>query len=144
VDRNTAFASAATAAVVSAIVLGFWNIGSPGNQREIGADQRRSEDLQAISNAVRQRYSGSTKMPSSLAEIQSNAPYLRIRDPLTHAPYEFRSLGGSQYQLCASFSTDIRNEQNAPGMYTARLFTKHAQGRQCFDLDALRSTYTYP
>jgi hypothetical protein len=83
-------------------------------------------------------------LPSGLAEIEPNASYLRAQDPLTNAPYEFRPLAGSQYQLCATFSTDTRNEQNPLAPYAVRLFTKHAQGRQCFDLDALRATYTNP
>lgn len=143
-DRNGVFAIAATASVAVAIVLGFWNIGSPLNQRQVSADQRRSEDLQGIAQAMNHYYSGPTKLPSSLSELESNEPFLRIRDPLTDAPYEYLPLTGSQYRLCATFSTDTRNEKNPRGNYPAPLFSKHTRGRQCLDLDALRAAYAIP
>lgn len=143
-DRDTAFAMAASTAVIAVIVLGFWNLGSPANQRDIGADQRRSEDLQRMARVLHQHYSGPMRLPSSLDEIQPNAPYLSMRDPVTNLPYEFRPLSGAQYELCATFSSDTRNEQNPPDALTWRLFTKHARGRQCFDLDTTRPVYPSP
>jgi hypothetical protein len=139
-DRNKAFATAATAAVVSALVLGFWNIGSPGNQREISADQRRSEDLQRIANALNYHYSlKNHTLPSSLSEVQPVGPYLRIQDPLTLARYDYQALAGSKFQICANFSTDTAKDENLPARNLAPLFARHPRGRQCFTLDATQA-----
>ncbi len=136
-DRHTGFAVAATAAVIVAIALGFWNIGSPGNQREISADQRRSEDLQRVANALNYHYSlKNHTLPASLSEVQPVGPDLRLTDPLTKAPYEYRASGGSEYQVCSNFSTDTTNDDNLPARSSAPLFSKHPRGRQCFTLDA--------
>jgi len=140
VDRNTAFASTAIAAISVAIVLGFWNIGSPGNQREISTDQRRGEDLQRIANALNHHYSlRNHTLPASLSEVQPVGPYLRLKDPVTQVVYDYRALAGSEYRICANFSTDTTRDENLPAQNSAPLFAKHPRGRQCFTLDATQA-----
>jgi hypothetical protein len=122
-QRDRKYAVAAAIAVLFGIGIGFYMLGSPGRQREIEADRRRVEALQAIANGIHAR--SDTPLPDTLQ--LSN---LR-RDPVTQAPYEYQKLDENRYLLCATFSTDNRADASQP----YQQFWLHAAGRQCYNLD---------
>ena len=51
-SRHGVFGVAATVAVATGIAMGFWSLGGPHRQRDLRADERRSEDLHRISVAI--------------------------------------------------------------------------------------------
>lgn len=121
-DRAFLFGSCAAAAV--GLIIGFWLLGSPAHQREIGADRRRVEDLRAIARELHLR--GGT-LPPSLADIRADRA-----DPVTGAEYEYRPINETRYELCATFREPTQREMfDAP-------FWRHGAGRQCYALDTTR------
>lgn len=129
-NRHQVFALAALLAVVAGIALGMWKLGGRGKQRDISADQRRSQDLQNIGNAVDSWYRfGERKLPRDLDALRPYNSRLSLRDPVTGVPYEYRSTGDTQYELCATFALDSPTETIQPNFMR---FYSHAAGRQCF------------
>jgi hypothetical protein len=126
--RDKAAAAGATGAVVITIAFGFFFSGSPQTQRLLSADDRRLTDLYNIANRLRLR-PYSTALPAGLSELSGNSG-VRLSDPLTNQPYEYRRGQGTQYTLCATFSLASPEEQRQETFWT------HPAGRHCFSLDS--------
>jgi len=119
-----------------------WGImlsGSPATQRQHRFDAKRVENLtgihQEIMNIV---YDGEPyrtdilprkTVPATLEEVQAAAVYTRpeISDPETGAPYEYRVVSKTAYELCATFNFE-RNEA-----YDVRW--NHSAVRHCYTID---------
>jgi hypothetical protein len=123
--RNRSFGLAATVAVTAAFCTGLIVAGPPASQRRFEADRRRVQDLREAANVIKAKHDQVAALPDSLSGI-GNA------DPATGAPYEYRKLGASGYQLCAVFGGATEEPQNVT------VFWRHAAGRQCFTLDAAK------
>ena len=123
-DRYVLIGSSVAACV--GLVVGFWLLGSPAQQREVAVDRKRVEDLRAIARELHAR--GGTP-PESLSELRAQQ-----HDAVTGAEYEYRPLDGTRYQLCATFSAPTQRGPLEPP------FWRHEAGRQCFTLDAARLT----
>ena len=123
---------AAGAAVVAAAVVGFgfYVLGPPQNQRAIGADERRVQDLRAIAQQIFGRHS----LPATLAELRFGR---QTEDPVTHAPYEYHTKSGTAYELCPTFATASADSDSEYPRPTT--FWNHSKGRQCFQLDAVQA-----
>jgi hypothetical protein len=139
VNRHSAFAAAATIAVLAGVVLGFRSLGGPGRQREISADEKRSADLLNLANAVNRWYFAEKRLPSDVNLLRAQEPALSIEDPITHMPYEYRPAAETSYQLCATFAVDSAASWVSPGQ--SRRFALHPAGRHCFSLYAGTNPY---
>ncbi|MCX6621096.1 MAG: DUF5671 domain-containing protein [Acidobacteria bacterium] len=123
--------------VLGSIAAGFANLGSPGHQRSLQADETRIRDLLAIQRNLAGIWAGakndSAKLPGDLNVLAAHG--LIVRDPDTGRQYEYVPAGGSTYQLCAIFDAPAAP---APRQYSAldNPFATHGSGRQCFALDA--------
>lgn len=137
-NRHCVFAFAATLAVAAGITLGLMKLGGRARQRDISADQRRSQDLQNIATAIDSRYRfGERKLPPDLAALRSYDARFSLRDPVTNSPYEYRPTGDTQYELCAIFALDSTAETSFQPQFGR--FNSHSAGKQCFSNDAVRS-----
>jgi hypothetical protein len=128
-----------TFVVIVAVILGFWSIGAPSNQRTLRADRKRVQDLYQLSGQIRQRFNAGRKLPDHLDELPSAA----LADPVTRIGYEYHPTGGSQYDLCATFS--MSSQQNDPNPRASQWV--HPVGHYCFHLSGAESAenpYTYP
>src|SRR5579864_4357319 len=105
-NRDRFAGLAATAAVLAAVVVGFVSLGSPGTQRLVQMDNRRIQNISGIASTINRKWITSHQLPPSLDEIGP-----QNRDPLTNAPYEYRSGQESHYQLCATFARDYHPPQ---------------------------------
>jgi len=130
--RDAWLALVAAVVVVIVVVLGFVQLGAPSTQRMIQGDQKRINALRALAWQASSRWKESNHvLPSSLdAFARSN-----IKDPATGAPYEYHVIGGSQYELCATFA---RADKAISGAGNPEW--DHPQGHYCFQLDASRPT----
>jgi hypothetical protein len=137
-SRHMLFGSAATAAVVIAIALGFWNLGGPARQRDVSADQHRSLDLTRVSSAIDQWYAREKHLPANLNQVLGYDPGLSGFDPVTGFLYEYYPGGDTQYQLCATFA--FAGQPDRANTFRTSRFDTHSAGRQCFPLDAVRVT----
>jgi len=123
------------------LVWGIMLSGSPATQRLYRFDEKRMENLtgihQEIMNIV---YDGEPyrtdilprkAVPATLEEVQAAAVYTRpeISDPETGAPYEYRVVSRTVYELCATFNFE-RNEA-----YDVRW--NHSAGRHCYTIDVM-------
>lgn len=130
---DRAFAGVATAAVIAAVVAGFWVLGTPGRQREIAADRKRVQDMTAIAQRLHEQYLAEAetfKLPETLgaAELRN--------DPLTNQPYEYDRLGDRTFELCATFDTDSSTHRlNDQDFNPDAERWQHPEGRHCFEFD---------
>jgi hypothetical protein len=127
--RDRLMAAIGAAAVVLLVILGFFQLGPPRVQRDFRADAQRITQLYQLSSNITTYYvSHGSQLPPSLAQLNGQSYW----DPITHAPYEYRSGQGSQYQLCATFTraSDQRETASGPNPWI------HPAGHHCFSIDA--------
>lgn len=139
---NRMFGWIAIAFTVIALVWGIAIVGSPGSSRDKHLDADRVSDLSSIQNEIynitlgqdRYRPDGSMPplkepLPATLSEVQAKAVYsmVDINDPDTFAPYEYRVIDPTHFELCATFALPLEEKYN--------IFWNHGAGRYCFNFD---------
>jgi hypothetical protein len=120
------------ATVLAAIVAGLVLIGPPSAERSRRLDLIRLADLRQLARGVDIYWGREKTLPPSV-ETLATVPDALLRstmDPSTGEPYSYRALGGSRYELCATFEA-----AGDDGSYSDR-FWSHGAGRKCFELDA--------
>jgi hypothetical protein len=124
--------------VAGAVAYGFVIVGSPEQRRLERLDERRLEDLQAIhaeiQDLVRDPDDASTMrraLPATLEELAGQARWrkLTLADPETGAPYGYRVISGSVFEVSATFDLP-RDAQHG-------VFWNHPAGRHAWRIDAL-------
>ena len=119
-----------TVAVTAAVVAGIYVLGSPLEERARRLDERRVQDLSGISQAIDVYWTRQSSLPSSLNQLrEETGATVTMNDPVTSAPYEFRTLDEQKYELCASFEGESRDSERLLGAG----FWTHRAGRQCFE-----------
>lgn len=135
---HRAFTIVATIVVALAIGWGFVLVGSPIARRAQRFDEQRLQDLRTIANEIRLLCADpddSSKLkqplPKSLEEAAQRAQRskLNLLDPETGAPYQYRVLDESHFELCATF-TQERN-------WDATVFWNHPVGPHCYNVNVL-------
>jgi hypothetical protein len=117
----------AVALVVGGIGGGLYIMGSPAAARTRRLDERRLQDLRAISSWVDVYWSRHSRLPESLDELRGQPGMVdQIRDPISQVQYEYSATGPKQYRLCAVFAGNSTEPAN---------FWSHSEGRQCFDVE---------
>jgi hypothetical protein len=119
--RHAILAAIASVVVAVAVVAGFLAMGSREHQRDLQADRRRIENLEAIDGEVRAAWRRDGSLPSKAGESHA--------DPIDNRPYTYRPSSGSAFELCATFSGP------APRWQTA---WPYHRGETCFSRDAAR------
>jgi hypothetical protein len=118
----------ASVAVVLIVVLGFIGLGAPNRQRAMRADLQRVTGLYQLSTAIQNYWAGhESTLPTGLDQLP-----MRPSDPITHQPYVYRALAGSNYELCADFAGSGGDGQGSAGDNERT----HPAGMHCFKLDA--------
>jgi hypothetical protein len=128
-SRDKLMAGLSSAIVAVMLVLGFSQSGPPRVQRELRADSQRVSQLYQLSNAIRDYWtSHASQLPTGINQIRSIA----FTDPVTHLPYQYLPVRGSQYELCAIFarSSERQVSEAGPNPWV------HPAGHQCFQMDA--------
>jgi hypothetical protein len=139
--RNRVFAIASSLVVLAAFCTALSIAGTPAQQRTVEADRVRLENLRQIAEAVRAWHihaaltNPQATVPATLSQpiTAGNLRRDSAVDPLTGAPYEYRPIGNSRYQICANFSAAEIAERNFR-MHSE--FWQYGQGETCFVLDA--------
>ena len=131
------FGLVATVVVVASVAWGFVVVGSPDARRVERLDGRRIEDLRQIvremQDLVHDKDGRRLKRPlfDSLEALHKAARRrnLHIVDPQSGVNYGFRIIDPQHYELCATFKTVRKAEQE--------VFWNHKTGRRCWIIDAL-------
>ncbi len=91
--------------VVIAIVVGFFIVGSPGDERIRRFDERRISDLGVIQSEIIYYWQSKEILPAVLDNLRDDLRGVSLPlDPDTSAPYEYKVLSDKSFELCAVFS----------------------------------------
>ena len=133
---------------VLVIVIGFFIIPSPLQERFVRFDERRVQDLQNIQWQVVNFWQQKARLPATLDELtDSISGYQAPRDSETLAAYEYAVKGELNFELCAIFSTELKTflESTMPPQaaiapkslratpYDTFDIWHHTKGRVCFE-----------
>jgi hypothetical protein len=129
--RDQSLAFVVTVAVLVALALGVRAIGNPREARQHRLDGTRVEALERISAGVNLYHQRHGRLPENLQALREFSN-VRLQDPDTGAPFEYRATGEQKYELCATFARHTREDAGTT-------FWSHPAGRHCFDL-AVRSS----
>ncbi|MEA1909990.1 MAG: DUF5671 domain-containing protein [Patescibacteria group bacterium] len=103
---------------LASIVGALFVLDSPSVQRDKRLDEIRVEKLITIYNGIQNFYGakdrGNLRLPETLSEL-ANDPLVFIKsggleDPLTKEMFSYKVLNFDEYELCATFATDNRDE----------------------------------
>jgi hypothetical protein len=127
---STPAAIVAIVFVTITMCAAFYVMGSPAEQRLRRFDERRTADVNVLSEAIQLYWSRHQQLPASLDEVvrDQGGDVLR-RDPVTQRPYEYRVDGAKDakaYTLCAQFDRESRDDGGLSRTWA------HGAGRHCF------------
>ncbi len=122
--------------VVVTVAFSIYLVGTPGQQRDTRLDDRRVSNLRNIADNIDTYHELNDAMPEKLEDLSGPRYFVEsIRDPDTGAPYEYRVVADTTYELCAVFSTDTAGQQESRRPFSERVWD-HGVGRHCFQLKA--------
>jgi magnesium-transporting ATPase (P-type) len=124
--------------VLASIILGFFVVGTPGQQRDRKFDETRISDLNMLQSQIISYLRVNDSLPQSLSVMEGELMYSIPADPETGEPYEYRVLGEMTFELCAVFKTDGKNQSvfsfpSDPYRYMGNYWEQHGVGRACFE-----------
>jgi hypothetical protein len=139
---DRAFALIVGILLVIGLAVGFWMVGSPITARTRKFDERRLNDLRAISQAIERMvvtrdndgWHLARALPERLEDVAKfvrNDEYSRplvLVDPATNQPYGYKVRSESEYELCATFAFPSTDE----GRWN------HPAGQHCFVINPLK------
>lgn len=95
----------AVAVVTFSLIVGFFVMGSPANQRMRHYDDQRVSDLQNINYQIINYWQLKRALPSVTADVENKATGNIIPvDPETGIAYTYEVVSPLSYKLCATFS----------------------------------------
>lgn len=95
--------------VLSAIVGGFFIIGSPQTQRLIRFDQDKIQDLTSIQWEIVNFYQQKERLPETLEELEDPLTgFILPQDSQTEREYGYVQVEDLEFQLCAEFNKESR------------------------------------
>ncbi|MEK7625590.1 MAG: DUF5671 domain-containing protein [Patescibacteria group bacterium] len=96
---------AVSAVVVCSIILGFFIVGTPADQRERRFDEQRVSSLQMLQSQIVDYWVRKSALPESTKDLENNiSGFIVPTDPGSKADYEYRVLSPLSFELCAVFS----------------------------------------
>ncbi|MBI2024083.1 hypothetical protein HYT00_01710, partial [Candidatus Giovannonibacteria bacterium] len=121
--------------VATAIIYGFFLVGSPSEERAYRFDDERVSNLQMIQNEIINFWQTKKRLPNDLAELTDEIKGFRApKDPETGADYVYKKTGDENFDLCATFVRPNRSRASEPKISVpGQEFTwEHNEGEQCF------------
>jgi hypothetical protein len=133
------------AAVVAVVALGVWfAAGSPMRARLLAQDRQRVQDMQTIHWLVQQYYSEKGQLPASLAACDINPGTFieRKKDRVTGAPYVYRAVDTTHFEVGATFALASAPEESySIGGPESDGFWRHDAGPRVFRTDVARKKW---
>jgi hypothetical protein len=136
-SRNTVAAAGGVVIFVVVVALGFRELGSPRTQRLKQIDSRTLQMMSQLAQQNFQRYANDKKLPADLNNVR-----LPKKNPANGEEIRYRVKTGSEYELCARFATDSREDRGDAG--SEDKFWEHPEGDYCFSIDAAGSVPSVP
>lgn len=132
---------AVSVVVIASIIIGFFVIGTPTDQRDRRFDEQRIQDLQTLQGQIIDYWTKKNVLPPSLSNLEDNiSGFVTPKDPNSKQPYEYTVKDALTFELCATFAkSNQNNTSNNPGVkyYTSpadpfQQNWNHAIGRTCW------------
>lgn len=97
--------SVVSTVVVLSIILGFFIVGTPGDQRDRRFDEQRVGNLQMLQSQIVDYWVRKSYLPVSLKNLEDNiSGFMVPTDPGSKTNYEYRIISPLSFELCAEFS----------------------------------------
>ena len=106
---------ASVTAVIAAVVVGLFVLGSPKEERARRVDNRRVADLNGIVSATDLYWTRHSQLPESLDDLAAE-PGVRIStgDPASSDGYGYQPLDSARYEVCATFERESGETSRDP------------------------------
>ena len=140
------FAYAVSAVMLIAIVVGFFLVGSPKEERARKFDDQRVQHLQFIQSEIINFWIKKAALPKTLDELNDPIRGAVIpKDPESGAEYIYEVVDKENFKFCATFNLpSLDQTANAPkraipaaypleNIYYGNENWTHGQGQTCFD-----------
>ncbi|MFA5830591.1 MAG: DUF5671 domain-containing protein [Candidatus Paceibacterota bacterium] len=132
------------AIVLGSIVLSFFLVGSPADQRAVRFDDQRVSDLQNTQYQIISYWQQKEVLPDTLADLtDSVSGFVPPTDPDTRMQYEYAAKGQLAFELCATFGAKSIDNGAPDRMYAVPAEKggmgvpaenwAHEAGRSCFE-----------
>lgn len=132
IARNAAVG--VSAVVLGSIMLGFFFVGSPAQQRLIRLDDQRTNDLSMIQSNVTNYYVEKGALPANLEDLKGGfTNFTAPTDPITNESYTYTVKNETTYEVCATFAANsIDTPDRGYYMYYGEDWS-HGIGNVCFE-----------
>src|SRR3989344_882028 len=135
------FAYAVSLIMIIAIVVGFFVVGSPKEERARKFDEQRISNLQFIQSEIINHWTQKGVLPKNLDELKDDIRGVTIPiDPENGSNYTYEVTGQESFKLCANFNRpSIANDMARTKPYPAEPYYygqenwDHKEGPVCFD-----------
>ena len=140
VPKKTAIG--ASVVVLAMIVLGFFLVGSPAQQRKVRFDDQRVSYLSTVQSQITNYYSIKQALPSTLEDLTNSLiGYSVPVDPNSGAAFEYTVKSPLTFELCATFEAEsvssgssvIKAVPYYDGYNRFDESWTHGVGRTCFE-----------
>ncbi|MDP2649084.1 MAG: DUF5671 domain-containing protein [bacterium] len=126
------------ALVLTAIIAGFFIVGTPWQARQYLQDERRVQDLQNIQWQIVNYYQQKGEIPEDPTELEDSISGYRLPvDPQPPLGYTYRKTGPLSFELCATFN--MESVQRVSPEMPVRAYGpvdenwQHEAGEVCFE-----------
>lgn len=94
-------------AIVVFVVIGFFIVGTPSQQREVRMDEQRVQNLQSIQFQLLNYWQQKDFLPTELSALNDSlAGFVIPVDPITGDVYSYKTTSDLSFELCATFATE--------------------------------------
>lgn len=128
--------------VIVTVIVGFFIVGSPKEERLRRLDQQRVEHLQFLQSEILNYWINKERLPTDLSDLQDDIRGLAIpTDPETDTEYVYKKMSELTFSLCATFErpsleSDVgvgKTRPAEPFGYGIQQNWQHEAGLTCFD-----------
>lgn len=127
--------------VLASIIVGFFIVGTPADQRKRRFDEQRIYDLQALQSQIINYWIQKDRLPEQLSVLKDDiSGFIPPTDPDTKNEYEYRIINDLSFELCAIFqkASDDRSQTGKISKFTAprgqyQQNWSHNAERACFE-----------
>ena len=128
--------------VLASIILGFFIVGTPADQRDRRFDDQRVSDLQMLQAQIVDYWNKKDALPKGLNNLEDNiSGFTTPKDPATKQAYEYKIISSLSFELCANFSKPSQNTA-AIGQKEAYMYSPYGLMSQNWDHEAGRICWT--
>lgn len=120
--------------VLVVLVVGFMNIETPQEVREMRLDEQQVNDLRDIQFRIEEYYRVQETLPTSIDSLYSGMKPPQA--PTGRAAYQYKIVDETTYELCATFvapSTTTLSDRSVAPLYTKDNYNwEYQAGEKCF------------